>query len=131
MSSMTTDDLRAANDRFYAALADLLAGKSGSMTELWSKADDVTYMGPMGDLLVGWKAVGDAWQQQAEAEFGGSARPQDNRFIVGGQIGIVVGFERGSRFVDGKEVPLNIRATNTFRLEDGIVKMIGHHTDLF
>jgi ketosteroid isomerase-like protein len=38
--------------------------------------------------------------------------------------------EVGDNVVDGKPQQVSIRATNTFRKENGQWKMIGHHTDL-
>ena len=37
--------------------------------------------------------------------------------------------ERGSNLVDEKEQKVSLRATTTFRKENGLWKVIGHHTD--
>ena len=50
---------------------------------------------------------------------------------VGNNIAFTTNYEKGSNInADGKPVEVSIRATNTFRKEDGKWKMIGHHTDL-
>lgn len=128
---ITEAQLRAASMDFYEALADVLAGDPEPMFGLWSRANDVSYMGPMGDLLLGWEQIRESWQDQAEAGLGGSVSSEQTHFICSGSLGIVVGYERGTVLADGKPVPVNIRATSTYRLEDGQVKMIGHHTDRF
>jgi len=43
-----------ATREFYAALNTLLDGNAEPMLELWSHADDVTYMSPFGELVVSW-----------------------------------------------------------------------------
>lgn len=124
-----SDDLRAASDSFYGALAAILAGDAEPMAAVWSHADDATYMSPFGELLVGWDAIRGSWQSQAEQGLGGEVRPEDLNFFASDSLGCVVGFERGSITVDGEETPVDIRATSLYRLEDGAWKMVGHHTD--
>ena len=42
---------------FYVALNDVLGGDVAPVLAVWSHADDVTYMSPFGELLVGWEPV--------------------------------------------------------------------------
>ena len=37
--------------------------------------------------------------------------------------------EKGSNLVDGEKQEVSLRTTTTFRKENGIWKVIGHHTD--
>lgn len=127
--NLTIDELKAASDAFYVALAGVLAGDGEQMLQLWSAADDVCFMGPMGDLVAGAKAVRDAWQAQADSAIGGSVFPTDLRLVVGGPIGIVTNWEHGSGH-EGVDHDVRIRATSTYRREGDAVRMIGHHTDL-
>lgn len=128
-NEMSEDRLRAASDRFYLALTDVLAGDPSSMLELWSHADDVSYMGPLTEMLVGWESIRESWKLAADAKLSGTVRAEVNHFVVGGPLGFVVGYERGSSIVNGQWVVVDIRATSIYRLEAGEVKMIGHHTD--
>jgi len=129
---MTEAELRSASDQFYERLADVLVGDATSMLELWSESDDISYLGPGGEYLVGRAAIEQTWRDQAANKFGGSASPQENHFVVAGPLGVVVGYERGIVMLDGQEQDLEIRATSTYRKEDdGTVRMIGHHTDRF
>ena len=123
-------EVKAAAGQFYAALNSMFKGEVDPMLELWSHADDVTYMGPAGGMLVGWEDVGSAWEEQAKLKLGGKIEPEDMHVIVGDKIGITINYERGTNYVDGKTEQVSIRATNVFRLEDGEWKMIGHHTDI-
>lgn len=123
------DSLESASDGFYEALNAVLAGDAEPMLALWSHADDVTYMSPFGELLVGWEPIRAAWQAQADQRFGGSVGPEELRHFESPGLGVAVGFERGSVQIDGAPVGVDIRATSTYRVEDGRWMMIGHHTD--
>ena len=121
--------LEDATRSFYDALNVMLAGDAGPMLDLWSQTGDITYMSPFGELLVGWEPVRASWQSQADARLGGRVEPEELRFFESDGLGVVVGFERGSIQIEGADTPVDIRATSTWRLEDGDWKMIGHHTD--
>lgn len=122
--------VRAAADQFYAALNLMFAGDAGPMLEVWSHADDVTYMGPGGGLHVGWKQVLPIWKSTADMKLGGSVEPKEMRVNAGSDLAVTSNYEVGRNVVNGETQLVTIRATNTFRLENGKWKMIGHHTDL-
>ena len=121
--------LEDATRAFYGALNDVLAGDATSMEGLWSHADDITYMSPFGELLVGWEPIRQSWQAQADQRLGGGVQPEDLHHYSSDGLGFVVGFERGQVEIDGATVPVDIRATSMYRIEDGHWAMIGHHTD--
>jgi len=50
-------EVRMAAEQLYAALNSMFEGDLDPMIEVWSHADDVTYMGPSGGILVGWEEV--------------------------------------------------------------------------
>jgi ketosteroid isomerase-like protein len=116
---------------FYAALNTLFTGDAGPMKEVWSHADDVTYMGPVGGLLAGWDQVLKSWEEQAAMKLGGAVKPEDMHVTVGQDIAFTQNYEIGENTSqEGEARKVSIRATNIFRKEDGKWKMIGHHTDL-
>ena len=121
--------LEDATRAFYSALNDTLGGDVTPMLELWSHADDVTYMSPFGELLVGWDPVRASWQAQADQRLGGHVDPEELHHFASETLGFVVGFERGSVEIDGTATPVDIRATSMYRVENGRWAMIGHHTD--
>ncbi|MCW2990778.1 MAG: hypothetical protein JWM73_1372 [Solirubrobacterales bacterium] len=123
------DTLEAATQDFYAALNSVLAGDAGPMEALWSHADDVTYMSPFGELLVGWEPIRASWQSQADQHLGGNVHPEELRHYESATLGAVVGFERGSIEIDGAAVAVDIRATSIYRVENDRWLMIAHHTD--
>ena len=126
---ITQADLHTATESFYSALTQVLGGNPAPMLGLWSHSDDVCYMGPMGQLLVGPDPIRASWQEQADSDLGGTVTPTDLHFVACGAIGIVTGWERGAGH-RGIPETVNIRATSTYRRENGFIKMIGHHTDL-
>ena len=117
--------------QFYVALNALFTGDVKPMTEVWSHAEDVTYMGPGGGLQVGWDRVLADWEAQAAKKLGGEVRPGQMQITVGQEIALTANYETGENTnAEGKPQKVSIRATNIFRKEDGKWKMIGHHTDL-
>ncbi|MBI3675089.1 MAG: nuclear transport factor 2 family protein [Proteobacteria bacterium] len=121
----------AANAQFYIALNKMFTGDAVPMNTVWSHGDDVTYMGPTGDVDVGWNAVLKNWQAQAKLKLGGEVNPIEMHLIVGQDVAIVSDYEQGANTnAKGKTVHVKLRATNMFRKEGGQWKMVGHHTDL-
>ncbi len=129
-SSESEKGVKEAAMQFYSALNTMFKGDVSTMIELWSHAPDVTYLGPQGGILIGWDQVRNAWEEQAALKLGGQVNPEDMHITVGDKIGITHNYERGTSYVDGKPVTVDIRATNIFRLEEGKWKMISHHTDI-
>lgn len=128
--SAATREVRKAAEGFYAALNEMFKGNAAPMEKVWSHADDVSYMGPMGGLLSGWDKIGPVWVEQAGLHLGGQVGPEELHVVATGDMGITVGYERGTNAPEGKTRHVSIRATNVFRREGGEWKMIGHHTDL-
>jgi ketosteroid isomerase-like protein len=123
--------VREATTQFYVALNTLFTGDLGPMTQVWSHADDVTYMGPGGGFDVGWKKVQANWAAQAAKKLGGKVDPAEMHLLVSPEIAVVQNYEKGENTnADGKPQVVSIRATSVFRKEEGQWKMISHHTDL-
>jgi ketosteroid isomerase-like protein len=123
--------VKEANAQFYKALNAVFAGDLEPMKEVWSHADDITYMGPDGGFQKGWNQVLANWQKQASLNLGGKVEPSDIVMNVGKDIAVCHDWEKGqNKDKDGKTVMVSIRATNVFSKEGDKWKMIGHHTDL-
>ena len=124
-------DVLAATKQFYAALNQLFTGEMKPMTEIWSHADDVTYMGPVGGFQVGWDAVRKEWEAQAAMKLGGKLEATEMRITAGKDLAVVSNYVKGENInAKGEIQKVSIRATNIFRQEDGQWKLIGHHVDL-
>jgi ketosteroid isomerase-like protein len=116
--------------RFYAALNAMFEGDLAPMVEVWSHADDVTYMGPDGGFQVGWKQVLADWEKQAAMKLGGHVEPDAMRITAGRDLAVTHNYEKGANInTGGMPGSVLLRATNLFRRENGMWKMIGHHTD--
>jgi ketosteroid isomerase-like protein len=130
----STDDTHAvqkANQELYTALNALFTGNPEPLAKVWSHADDVTYLGPMGGILVGWEQIEASGKQQAGLKLGGHIEPTDIYINLGHDMAFVQCYERGQNFdQQGRPLPVSIRATNIFRKENGQWKLISHHTDL-
>jgi len=124
-----TQAVKAANVAFHDALNTLFTGDAAPMKAIWSHADDVTYMGPVGGMQVGWTQVEPYWDRQAAKKLGGKVDPVDVHITASPALAVVHYYEKGENVIDGKPQPVNIRATTTFRKEGGQWKVIGHHTD--
>ncbi len=117
--------------QFYVALNSMFTGDAAPMEAVWSHTDDVVYMGPGGEYLVGWAPVRDVWRQVAALKLGGKVEPSGLQITLGQDIAIVSLTEMGENTNTKMETQhVSIRASNIFRKEDGEWKMIAHHTDL-
>lgn len=124
-----TQAVKAALIGFHEALNVLFTGDATPIKLIWSHADDVTYMGPMGDMQVGWSQVEPYWDRQAAKKLGGRVDAADVHVTSSPTLAVAHYYEKGENVIDGKPQPVNIRATTTFRKEGGRWKVVGHHTD--
>ena len=127
---MEEKSLSAAFDNFYVALNLLFKGEGQAMKDAWSHTEDITYMGPAGNYLIGWTLIEDEWSIQSAAKLGGKVIPQNINFIVTGDMAIANCIESGENIVDGKIEVVSLRSSTVFRKESGVWKIIGHQTDL-
>ena len=122
--------VESAVERFYSALNTLFVGDAQPMKDAWSHADDITYMGPEGAYLKGWRDIGTMWDEVGAARLGGRVTPRDVRMLAGSDLALVTCVESGENVRDGKTETVRIRSSTVFRLESGEWKVIHHQTDL-
>jgi len=120
---------KAAVGKFHEALNLLFTGEAGPIKAVWSHADDVTYMGPVGGMQVGWAQIEPYWDRQAAKKLGGKIDATDMHVVASPQLAVAHYFEKGENVIDGKPQPVSIRTTTTLRKENGKWMVIGHHTD--
>ncbi len=125
------DEVKAADERFFAALNAMFAGSIAEMEAVWSKADDVVYMGPQPELFhVGWKVTDQDWVKQAATKMGGTIEVERRHMTAGETLAVVHHVAKTTnRDPDGNQVAFTMRGTNVFRREDGGWKLIAHHSD--
>jgi PAS domain S-box-containing protein len=119
-----------ATDAWYEALNAVFEGDSQPMKDIWSHGEDVVYMGPAGDYLIGWEAVEKAWDIQTAQNLGGRVSPTRVNMIVGKDMALINCIEIGENQVDGETKTVEIRSSTTFRKEEGAWKAVEHQTDL-
>lgn len=135
-SSQTTtmsaeQEIRAANDRLYEGLNAMFTGDLEPLNKLWSHSDNITYMGPFGGQLIGWKAVHADFAKVAAMKLGGKIVCKDLHVFAGMGMGYTICVEAGENIgEDGQPVKVSHRATNIFHLENGEWKLVHHHTDI-
>ena len=123
------DEVRAAAERFYAALNRLVNGDAGPMTEVWSQGPDATTMHPIGGRQVGWDQVLDSWRQVAGIASGGRVTLADRLIRVVGDAAYELGTERIDATLAGQPVRGEARVTNVYRREAGAWRIVHHHAD--
>ncbi len=127
---MKQQTVQEASSQFYIALNQMLTGDLTTMKDIWSHADDVTYMAPDGTFEVGYDKVLKSFEKQAAMKLGGQVTPSTIHVIIGKDLAITQDLEEGKNLhANGKVQVVSIRATNVFRLENGKWKMVSHHTD--
>ncbi len=123
------DEIRAAADRFYAALNSVLNGDAGPMADVWSQGADITTMHPTGGGQVGWDEVWGSWQQVAAIASGGSVALRDRLLRVMGDTACELGTEHVDATLGGNPVRGQLRVTNLYRREGGAWRIVHHHAD--
>lgn len=119
-----------ADDRFFAGLNQMFAGNLEPIKQLWSHADDVVYMSPIGDVLIGWEAVLPSWVAQASLELGGDIKPVERHVTADHGLAVVHHRANGwNKDGDGNRVDFSLRGTNVYRKEADEWRLIAHHAD--
>ncbi len=121
----------AAMAQLAAAQRDFVNGDAAGLQRLYSHRDDVTVMGGFGGCERGWAEVGSRLAWAASHFHGGDYRQQDVSVTVGADHACLVCFERWDRTAaDGRPEPvMELRVTQTFRLEDGRWRLVHRHAD--
>jgi uncharacterized protein (TIGR02246 family) len=116
--------------QWFVALNAMFAGDAEPFAELYSHADDVTYMGAEGTYRIGWEATFADWKAQAAKSLGGEVHGEEVHVIVDGTMATATHYTKGNiKTPDGKTIDQRVRETSVFRKEDGVWKMIGHQAD--
>ena len=124
--------VRAAVDQWFVVLNAMLNGDPEPLADLYSHADDVTYMSAEGTYRIGWEAAYADWKTQAEKAKGGKVKGSDIHVVVNGDMAAAQHYTAGSvAGPDGTMKDSKLRETSVFRKENGQWKMISHHADDF
>jgi hypothetical protein len=88
--------VRAAVDRWFVVLNAMFAGDPKPFADLYSHADDVTYMGEEGTYRIGWKATYDDWKKQARKSLGGKVHGTKIQIVVDGTMATATHYTKGT-----------------------------------
>jgi ketosteroid isomerase-like protein len=129
-STATENEIRAATLLFYAAFNSALHGDLAPLGAVWSHRPDVTNLSAAGGHATGWNEVHDGFLNMARLYPGGNITQRDMTVVAGTDMGYSVCIETGQlRSFEGPMVTFNQRATNIFRREGGVWKLVHHHAD--
>lgn len=121
-----------AADAFYAAGNQMLAGDLSAFAAIWSEADDISHLGPLGALCLGRAAVLEEFAKESAMDFKGTLVADDRHFVETPEMGWMVCVERTRGMTQaGETIETDVRATTIFRKEAGHWRVVHHHTDRF
>lgn len=130
MMSEDEKAVRAAVDRWFAALNAMLAGDPEPFATVFSRSAELLYMSGEGTYRVGFDAAFADWRQQAAKSLGGRAEPEDVRVVVSGDMAAVGLVSRATVETGGGSTKeIRFRHSNVFRREGGEWMLLLHHAD--
>lgn len=124
------DEILEATSRWYEALNAMFDGDPAPLDDIYSHADDVSYMPAQGGLVVGWDAVRQSWTEQAAASHGGHVEPVETWVGLGSDLAVAMVAARGWTIEpDGTKTENQVRESSVFRKEPEGWRIIAHHAD--
>ena len=118
------ETLQEANARFYRALEEL---DLRTMERLWTHESWVRCVHPGWDILVGWEAVRQSWEQIFANTRWLRVTPTTIEAMVIGDVGLVVCSENITATTEGDVGVAVAQATNVFRKTADGWRMFHHH----
>ena len=126
------DDVDQLIEQLRLAMGEFIKGNPEPVKKLWSHREDVSLANPYGPPVRGWeqvtKTIDHAASSRSDGEFVGYEIVAK---YVTPELAYVVQIERAKAKVGGREeiTPYALRATNIFRPEDGVWKLVHRHAD--
>jgi ketosteroid isomerase-like protein len=123
--------LRLISEREVAAEEALVRGDVGPRLEMWSHADPVSVIGAVGASRAGWDQLEPMFRSVASRLAGGhDVTYEILAFDVSQNMAWSAGFVRFVGSMDGSApVPIGLRITQVYRLEQGEWKVAHEHSD--
>jgi len=129
MKTATDQDFEAFVTACREAVGRQVSGRTDSFQSLWSRADDVVLMGAAGSHQTGWAAVSKQLSWASEHLDYGNFTVENLLTKVSGDLGYTVDLEHMSREVDGEVEHRTLRASQGYRIEDGVWRVVFRHGD--
>jgi ketosteroid isomerase-like protein len=124
------DEVREASKKFYAGLNSMANGNSAPLADVWAHGTEVTTMHPIGGREDGWTAVRRSFEGVAKLASKGKIELKEQVIRAVGGLAYEVGIEKGQFTLAGEQVTIEHRVTNIYEKQDGIWKIVHHHTDI-
>lgn len=127
-----SDDLMAVMEKCHAGLGELVKGDPEPFKRMWSNRDDVSLGNPFGPFVRGWKQAASTMERASSNYRDGQIVGSETVSTFGTpDLVCLVEVERYRAKVGGREdlVPIELRVTSVFRLEDGSWKVVHRHAD--
>ena len=118
------EEIKAANQRFYAAFSDL---DIKDMDNIWENSERAMCVHPGWSPLVGWESVRLSWERIFQNTALMQFQVRNLSVVVQGEFGFVTCVEGITSVVQGTATNFSTFATNVFaRYPDGW-RMVTHH----
>jgi ketosteroid isomerase-like protein len=105
-------------------------GDAAPLRLISTQRDPATFFGPMGGYVAGAEQVFATNQRGAQQfELGGTSNFEVLQIAASDGIAFWVGLNDATVRMQGKTVPMKLRLTEIFRLEDGEWKLVHRHAD--
>ena len=129
---MPGTDLDVMIERYHHALDAFVRGDPALQKELFSRREDVTLANPLGPPVRGWHNIEKVMDRAAS--YLREGRPNTFERLssyTGPDLAYMVEIERTHAKVDGspEALPVSLRVTTIFRLEDDQWKVLHRHAD--
>jgi ketosteroid isomerase-like protein len=126
--------LSAASADFYEAVNAVLRGDAALMLAIWSHAADTTYCDPTGAIVSGWEALHAYWERAASLNRTAATRISATAELVAltalGDLAYTLTREHVTvAQADGITTTMIARATNIYRRESGVWRLLHRHAD--
>ena len=124
--------LKQAIEQCHSATTEFLKGNVLPWKEMCSHRDDVTIIGGWGGYERGWIQQVERRYEWAAARFeGGEVHFENISLVATPELAYSVDIERSQVRLSGREgvVPMALRVTTIYRLEDGRWKVVHRHAD--
>ena len=123
-------EVRAATDRFYAALKSYVHGDPAPMLDVWWQGGPVTNGHPLHGWARGWDEVHATWSRVDLVFDVSNFAIEDVSVHIHGDFAYMIGVERITLGKHGKTSEFYSPVTNIFRYVDGAWRMVHHHVDV-
>jgi len=119
-------------EHYQAAVDEFSRGDPEPVKVLFSHRNDVTLANPFGPTVHGWKQVSEALEFASSRFRNGEVRSFERvATYSGADLALIHEIERWSARVGARKeiAAFDLRATSTFRHEDGTWKVVHRHAD--